>query len=178
MDITSQQVHGWNTLFTKYQQDIYQWFFLVPIKGGSTTTQKAIYKWYILPIGGLHSTGSPPFMGTKNNHWQKKPGFQRRCVFVWCVNSCKKPIVLRIFHEQIQGDSCFYSLGIAGYGPQQFHSRRRGSFVRAPGLTWESLATRPSPDLRTSGPNDMGIFFWRRPVVTRKKTPRCYSISF
>ena len=62
-----------------------------------------------------------------------------------------------------RGTVVSYSLGIAGYGPQQFHSRRRGSFVRAPGLTWESLATRPSPDLRTSGPKDMGDFFWEAP---------------
>ena len=103
----------------------------------------------------------PTFYGNQKQPLTKKNlGFQRRCVFVRCVNSCKKPLFLRIFHEQIQGDSCFYSLGIAGYGPQQFHSRRRGSFVRAPGLTWESLATRPSPDLRTSGPTTWGLFFF------------------
>ena len=35
-----------------------QWLFLVPIKGGRDyiTPQKAIYKWYILPIGGLYAT--------------------------------------------------------------------------------------------------------------------------
>ena len=35
----------------------YQWLFLVPLKGGRDyiTPQKAIYKWYILPIGGLYS---------------------------------------------------------------------------------------------------------------------------
>ena len=35
-----------------------QWLFLVPVKGGRDyiTPQKAIYKWYILPIGGLYAT--------------------------------------------------------------------------------------------------------------------------
>ena len=35
-----------------------QWIFQVPVKGGRdyTTSQKAIYKWYILPIGGLYAT--------------------------------------------------------------------------------------------------------------------------
>ena len=34
-----------------------QWLFLVPLKGGRDyiTPQKAIYKWYILPIGGLYN---------------------------------------------------------------------------------------------------------------------------
>ena len=36
----------------------FQWLFLVPLKGGRDykTPQKAIYKWYILPIGGLYAT--------------------------------------------------------------------------------------------------------------------------
>ena len=38
-------------------------------------------------------------------------------------------------------------LGALGVGLGLLRRRRRGSFVRAPGLTWESLATRPSPDL-------------------------------
>ena len=38
-----------------------QWLFLVPLKGGRDyiTSQKAIYKWYILPIGGLYTTYHP-----------------------------------------------------------------------------------------------------------------------
>ena len=42
-----------------------QWLFLVPLKGGRDyiTPQKAIYKWYLLPIGGLynpyHLSGEP-----------------------------------------------------------------------------------------------------------------------
>ena len=38
--------------------ELNQWLFLVPLKGGREyiTTQKAIYKWYILPIGGLYAT--------------------------------------------------------------------------------------------------------------------------
>ena len=41
-------------------KDRFQWLFLVPLKGGIGSTyitpQKAIYKWYILPIGGLYAT--------------------------------------------------------------------------------------------------------------------------
>ena len=50
----------------KQKDNIHQWLFLVPLKGGRlhTTPQKAIYKWYILPSGGL-----PPFRGTRNNQW-------------------------------------------------------------------------------------------------------------
>ena len=35
-----------------------QWLFLVPLIGGRyhIITQLAIYKWYILPIGGLYGT--------------------------------------------------------------------------------------------------------------------------
>ena len=38
-----------------------QWIFQVPVKGGRDyiTHQKAIYKWYILPIGGLYATYHP-----------------------------------------------------------------------------------------------------------------------
>ena len=34
-----------------------QWLFLVPLKGGMDyiIPQKAKYKWYILPIGGLYN---------------------------------------------------------------------------------------------------------------------------
>ena len=37
---------------------INQWLFLVSLKGGRDyiTPQNAIYKWYILPIGGLYAT--------------------------------------------------------------------------------------------------------------------------
>ena len=42
-----------------YENDAFQiqWLFLVPLKGGRDyiTPQKAIYKWYILPIGGLYN---------------------------------------------------------------------------------------------------------------------------
>ena len=39
----------------------FQWIFEVPVKGGRDyiTPQKAIYKWYILPIGGLYATYHP-----------------------------------------------------------------------------------------------------------------------
>ena len=39
----------------------FQWLFLVPVKGGREhiTPQKAIYKWYILPIAGLYATYHP-----------------------------------------------------------------------------------------------------------------------
>ena len=35
-----------------------QWIFQVPVKGGRDyiTPYKAIYKWYILPLGGLYAT--------------------------------------------------------------------------------------------------------------------------
>ena len=40
---------------------MFQWIFQVPVKGGRDyiTPQKAIYKWYILPIGGLYATYHP-----------------------------------------------------------------------------------------------------------------------
>ena len=39
----------------------FQWILQVPVKGGRDyiTHQKAIYKWYILPIGGLYATYHP-----------------------------------------------------------------------------------------------------------------------
>ena len=49
-----------------FNEDPYnQWLFLVPVKGGigsifhppgSARTISGIYKWYILPIGGLYAT--------------------------------------------------------------------------------------------------------------------------
>ena len=45
---------GWHDIFRLPK---HQWLFLVPLKGGRDyiTPQKAIYKWYILPIGGLYN---------------------------------------------------------------------------------------------------------------------------
>ena len=41
--------------------ETYQWIFQVPVKGGRDyiTPKNAIYKWYILPIGGLYATYHP-----------------------------------------------------------------------------------------------------------------------
>ncbi len=53
-------------------QGLTQWLFLVPLKGGRyhINHQKAIYKWYTLPIGGWTMPPIPPFRGTTNNiHW-------------------------------------------------------------------------------------------------------------
>ena len=40
-----------------------------------------VYKWYILPIGGLYATyiHLPPFTGTKNNHWEFNDHFDSSC---------------------------------------------------------------------------------------------------
>ncbi len=51
-------ISPWNIWKLQPFKPFFQWLFQVPLKGGRghITPQKAIYKWYILPIGGLYAT--------------------------------------------------------------------------------------------------------------------------
>ena len=74
----------WNKGIMDSTWILYQWLFLVPVKGGRDyiTSQKAIYKWYIyvyiLLIGWLYTTYQPLQEPEKSIDY-------RLILFIWCL---------------------------------------------------------------------------------------------
>ena len=113
----------------------------------------------------------PTFYGSQKQPLTKKSlGFQRRSVFVWCVNSCKKPLFLRIFHEQIQGTVVFTVLELQGMDPN--FPLQASRFLRQ--STWFNLGvagyTTFTRSQNLGSQRHGGFFLGGAQVVTRKKT--------
>ena len=64
---------SWGSLWACMKRVYDQWSFLVPLIGGRyrIVSQLAIYKWYILPIGGIYGTYHL-WREPGNNHWYEE----------------------------------------------------------------------------------------------------------